>query len=167
MFFSQRLFMFHCCCSLCSLPAEGSTSEKSDLCVCVCDRQKLVLHASKARSLFTEECAMKYRLFISKSEEWMRWTLHTHRQEVGLMSLLLGDVCVDACSCLCLQEGSSCEEAAARPVRSADQHREGGDDAAGESHQGELHLHLHRTWSHDHEGPLTWEQLHITWSCLR
>uniref|UniRef100_A0A671WL71 TANK-binding kinase 1 n=1 Tax=Sparus aurata TaxID=8175 RepID=A0A671WL71_SPAAU len=36
------------------------------------DKQKLVLHASKARSLFTEECAMKYRLFISKSEEWMR-----------------------------------------------------------------------------------------------
>ena len=35
-------------------------------------RQKLVLHATKARSLFTEECAMKYRLFISKSEEWMR-----------------------------------------------------------------------------------------------
>uniref|UniRef100_A0A671WNW0 TANK-binding kinase 1 n=1 Tax=Sparus aurata TaxID=8175 RepID=A0A671WNW0_SPAAU len=35
------------------------------------DKQKLVLHASKARSLFTEECAMKYRLFISKSEEWM------------------------------------------------------------------------------------------------
>lgn len=35
-------------------------------------RQKLVLHASKARTLFTDECAMKYRLFISKSEEWMR-----------------------------------------------------------------------------------------------
>lgn len=40
--------------------------------VVVVDRQKLVLHASKARSLFTEECAMKYRLFISKSEEWLR-----------------------------------------------------------------------------------------------
>uniref|UniRef100_A0A6Q2ZN63 Protein kinase domain-containing protein n=1 Tax=Esox lucius TaxID=8010 RepID=A0A6Q2ZN63_ESOLU len=36
------------------------------------DKQKLVFHASKARSLFTDECAMKYRLFISKSEEWMR-----------------------------------------------------------------------------------------------
>uniref|UniRef100_A0AAZ3QK99 TANK-binding kinase 1 n=1 Tax=Oncorhynchus tshawytscha TaxID=74940 RepID=A0AAZ3QK99_ONCTS len=36
------------------------------------DKQKLVFHATKARSLFTEECAMKYRLFISKSEEWMR-----------------------------------------------------------------------------------------------
>uniref|UniRef100_A0A8C7KK16 TANK-binding kinase 1 n=1 Tax=Oncorhynchus kisutch TaxID=8019 RepID=A0A8C7KK16_ONCKI len=35
------------------------------------DKQKLVFHATKARSLFTEECAMKYRLFISKSEEWM------------------------------------------------------------------------------------------------
>uniref|UniRef100_A0A8K9XC82 TANK-binding kinase 1 n=1 Tax=Oncorhynchus mykiss TaxID=8022 RepID=A0A8K9XC82_ONCMY len=30
------------------------------------DKQKLVFHATKARSLFTEECAMKYRLFISK-----------------------------------------------------------------------------------------------------
>uniref|UniRef100_A0A8C5CAT1 TANK binding kinase 1 n=1 Tax=Gadus morhua TaxID=8049 RepID=A0A8C5CAT1_GADMO len=39
---------------------------------CVFCLQKLVLHATKARSLFTEECAMKYRLFISKSEEWMR-----------------------------------------------------------------------------------------------
>uniref|UniRef100_A0A8C1MQP4 TANK-binding kinase 1 n=1 Tax=Cyprinus carpio TaxID=7962 RepID=A0A8C1MQP4_CYPCA len=35
------------------------------------DKQKLVLHATKARALFTDECAMKYRLFISKSEEWM------------------------------------------------------------------------------------------------
>ncbi|CAB1346318.1 unnamed protein product, partial [Coregonus sp. 'balchen'] len=35
-------------------------------------QQKLVFHATKARSLFTEECAMKYRIFISKSEEWMR-----------------------------------------------------------------------------------------------
>uniref|UniRef100_A0A8C1FKC3 Serine/threonine-protein kinase TBK1 n=1 Tax=Cyprinus carpio carpio TaxID=630221 RepID=A0A8C1FKC3_CYPCA len=30
------------------------------------DKQKLVLHATKARALFTDECAMKYRLFISK-----------------------------------------------------------------------------------------------------
>uniref|UniRef100_A0A4W4G6N4 Protein kinase domain-containing protein n=1 Tax=Electrophorus electricus TaxID=8005 RepID=A0A4W4G6N4_ELEEL len=37
------------------------------------DKQKLVYHATKARTLFTEECAMKYRLFISKSEEWMRY----------------------------------------------------------------------------------------------
>uniref|UniRef100_A0A9J7XQA4 TANK-binding kinase 1 n=1 Tax=Cyprinus carpio carpio TaxID=630221 RepID=A0A9J7XQA4_CYPCA len=36
------------------------------------DKQKLVLHATKARALFTDECAMKYRLFISKSEEWMK-----------------------------------------------------------------------------------------------
>ncbi|PWA22218.1 hypothetical protein CCH79_00017422 [Gambusia affinis] len=37
------------------------------------DKQKLVIHAGKARSLFTDDCAMKYRLFISKSEEWMRY----------------------------------------------------------------------------------------------
>uniref|UniRef100_A0A673K4B2 Serine/threonine-protein kinase TBK1 n=1 Tax=Sinocyclocheilus rhinocerous TaxID=307959 RepID=A0A673K4B2_9TELE len=30
------------------------------------DKQKLVLQATKARALFTDECAMKYRLFISK-----------------------------------------------------------------------------------------------------
>uniref|UniRef100_A0A8B9RK74 Protein kinase domain-containing protein n=1 Tax=Astyanax mexicanus TaxID=7994 RepID=A0A8B9RK74_ASTMX len=36
------------------------------------DKQKLVFHATKARALFTDECAMKYRLFISNSEEWMR-----------------------------------------------------------------------------------------------
>lgn len=46
----------------------------SALSLTLCCRQKLVLHASKARSLFTEECAMKYRLFISKSEEWMRYS---------------------------------------------------------------------------------------------
>lgn len=39
---------------------------------------------------------------------------------------------------LCFQEGSSREEAAARPVGSADQHRERGDHADGESHQGKL-----------------------------
>uniref|UniRef100_A0AAR2JF51 Protein kinase domain-containing protein n=1 Tax=Pygocentrus nattereri TaxID=42514 RepID=A0AAR2JF51_PYGNA len=36
------------------------------------DKQKLVYHATKARALFTDECAMTYRLFISKSEDWMR-----------------------------------------------------------------------------------------------
>ncbi|XP_057710481.1 serine/threonine-protein kinase TBK1 [Corythoichthys intestinalis] len=44
------------------------------------DKQKLVLHAGKARSLFTEECAMKYRLFISKSEEAMRKIHHVRKQ---------------------------------------------------------------------------------------
>uniref|UniRef100_A0A3B3IAK2 Serine/threonine-protein kinase TBK1 n=1 Tax=Oryzias latipes TaxID=8090 RepID=A0A3B3IAK2_ORYLA len=46
--------------------------------------QKLVLHASKARSLFTEECAMKYRLFISKSEEWMK--IHQVRKQLLSLS---------------------------------------------------------------------------------
>ncbi|XP_062373756.1 serine/threonine-protein kinase TBK1 [Sardina pilchardus] len=44
------------------------------------DKQKLVLHATKGRALFTEECAMKYRLFISKSEEWMRKVYHVRKQ---------------------------------------------------------------------------------------
>ncbi|XP_077449505.1 serine/threonine-protein kinase TBK1 [Stigmatopora argus] len=44
------------------------------------DKQKLVLHAGKARSLFTEECAMKYRHFISKSEEAMRKIQHMRKQ---------------------------------------------------------------------------------------
>uniref|UniRef100_A0A8K9WTP4 TANK-binding kinase 1 n=1 Tax=Oncorhynchus mykiss TaxID=8022 RepID=A0A8K9WTP4_ONCMY len=47
---------------------------------------KLVFHATKARSLFTEECAMKYRLFISKSEEWMRKVHHVRKQLIGLTS---------------------------------------------------------------------------------
>uniref|UniRef100_A0A4W6F1W1 Serine/threonine-protein kinase TBK1 n=1 Tax=Lates calcarifer TaxID=8187 RepID=A0A4W6F1W1_LATCA len=53
------------------------------------DKQKLVLHASKARSLFTEECAMKYRLFISKSEEWMRKVHHVRKQLLGLSGQLI------------------------------------------------------------------------------
>uniref|UniRef100_A0A7N6A204 Protein kinase domain-containing protein n=1 Tax=Anabas testudineus TaxID=64144 RepID=A0A7N6A204_ANATE len=53
------------------------------------DKQKLVLHASKARTLFTEECAMKYRLFISKSEEWMRKVHHVRKQLVTLSSQLI------------------------------------------------------------------------------
>ncbi|KAK5849478.1 hypothetical protein PBY51_009119 [Eleginops maclovinus] len=53
------------------------------------DKQKLVLHATKARSLFTEECAMKYRLFISKSEEWMRKVHHVKKQLLGVSSQLM------------------------------------------------------------------------------
>ncbi|KAG7267430.1 hypothetical protein CRUP_021335, partial [Coryphaenoides rupestris] len=52
-------------------------------------KQKLVLHASKARSLFTEECAMQYRLFISKSEEWMRKVHHVRKQLLTLSSQLI------------------------------------------------------------------------------
>uniref|UniRef100_A0A3P9Q1W1 Serine/threonine-protein kinase TBK1 n=1 Tax=Poecilia reticulata TaxID=8081 RepID=A0A3P9Q1W1_POERE len=53
------------------------------------DRQKLVIHAGKARSLFTDECAMKYRLFISKSEEWMK-VHHVRKQLLGLSGQLIG-----------------------------------------------------------------------------
>ncbi|KAJ3612346.1 hypothetical protein NHX12_020622 [Muraenolepis orangiensis] len=54
------------------------------------DKQKLVLHASKARSLFKDECAMKYRLFISKSEEWMRKVHHVRKQLLTLLGQLNG-----------------------------------------------------------------------------
>uniref|UniRef100_A0A3P9Q102 TANK-binding kinase 1 n=1 Tax=Poecilia reticulata TaxID=8081 RepID=A0A3P9Q102_POERE len=54
------------------------------------DKQKLVIHAGKARSLFTDECAMKYRLFISKSEEWMRKVHHVRKQLLGLSGQLIG-----------------------------------------------------------------------------
>ncbi|XP_058273355.1 serine/threonine-protein kinase TBK1 isoform X1 [Hemibagrus wyckioides] len=53
------------------------------------DKQKLVLHATKARALFTEECAMKYRLFISKSEEWMRKVHHVRKQLLSLNNQFL------------------------------------------------------------------------------
>uniref|UniRef100_A0A8C2IVX0 TANK-binding kinase 1 n=1 Tax=Cyprinus carpio TaxID=7962 RepID=A0A8C2IVX0_CYPCA len=48
------------------------------------DKQKLVLHATKARALFTDECAMKYRLFISKSEEWMKKFHHVRKHLLTL-----------------------------------------------------------------------------------
>uniref|UniRef100_A0A8C9TP11 TANK-binding kinase 1 n=1 Tax=Scleropages formosus TaxID=113540 RepID=A0A8C9TP11_SCLFO len=50
---------------------------------------KLVYHASKARSLFTDECAMKYRLFISKSEEWMRKVHHVRKQLLNVTNQLI------------------------------------------------------------------------------
>ncbi|XP_077101578.1 serine/threonine-protein kinase TBK1 isoform X2 [Siphateles boraxobius] len=48
------------------------------------DKQKLVLHATKARALFSDECAMKYRLFISKSEEWMKKFHHVRKHLLSL-----------------------------------------------------------------------------------
>ncbi|XP_036373606.1 serine/threonine-protein kinase TBK1 isoform X1 [Megalops cyprinoides] len=48
------------------------------------DKQKLVLHATKARTLFTEECVMKYRVFISKTDEWMRKVHHVRKQLLNL-----------------------------------------------------------------------------------
>uniref|UniRef100_A0A671WSM7 TANK-binding kinase 1 n=1 Tax=Sparus aurata TaxID=8175 RepID=A0A671WSM7_SPAAU len=79
------------------------------------DKQKLVLHASKARSLFTEECAMKYRLFISKSEEWMRKVHHVKKQLLGLsgqlisiekeVTMLLERAIKVSCTCTCTAPG--------------------------------------------------------------
>ncbi|KAG9338531.1 hypothetical protein JZ751_025587 [Albula glossodonta] len=46
--------------------------------------QKLVLHATKARALFTDECGMKHRLFMSKTEEWMRKVHHVRKQLLTL-----------------------------------------------------------------------------------
>ncbi|KAJ8367600.1 hypothetical protein AAFF_G00314500 [Aldrovandia affinis] len=48
------------------------------------DKQKLVLHATKARTLFTDECSMKHRMFISKAEEWMRKIHHVRKQLLNL-----------------------------------------------------------------------------------
>ncbi|KAG9338585.1 hypothetical protein JZ751_025644 [Albula glossodonta] len=47
-------------------------------------KQKLVLHATKARALFTDECGMKHRLFMSKTEEWMRKVHHVRKQLLTL-----------------------------------------------------------------------------------
>ncbi|KAJ8381222.1 hypothetical protein SKAU_G00020000, partial [Synaphobranchus kaupii] len=53
------------------------------------DKQKLVLHATKARTLFTDECGMKHRLFISKTEEWMRKVHHVRKQLLNLTNQLI------------------------------------------------------------------------------
>ncbi|KAG5845404.1 serine/threonine-protein kinase TBK1 isoform X1 [Anguilla anguilla] len=53
------------------------------------DKQKLVLHATKARTLFTDECGMKHRLFISKTEEWMRKAHHVRKQLLNLTNQLI------------------------------------------------------------------------------
>uniref|UniRef100_A0A670JWD9 Serine/threonine-protein kinase TBK1 n=1 Tax=Podarcis muralis TaxID=64176 RepID=A0A670JWD9_PODMU len=39
------------------------------------DKQKLFLHATKAMTLFKEECVTKYEVFFDKAEDWMRWAL--------------------------------------------------------------------------------------------
>ncbi|XP_047194436.1 serine/threonine-protein kinase TBK1 isoform X3 [Hippoglossus stenolepis] len=71
------------------LPYNEEQIHKFDKSDCVSLRQKLVLHASKSRSLFTEECAMKYRLFISKSEEWMRKLHHVRKQLLAVSGQLI------------------------------------------------------------------------------
>uniref|UniRef100_A0A452IVJ7 Protein kinase domain-containing protein n=1 Tax=Gopherus agassizii TaxID=38772 RepID=A0A452IVJ7_9SAUR len=44
------------------------------------DKQKLNLHATKAISLFKDECVSKYETFLDKAEDWMRKMLHLRKQ---------------------------------------------------------------------------------------
>ncbi|XP_048884104.1 serine/threonine-protein kinase TBK1 [Brienomyrus brachyistius] len=53
------------------------------------DKQKLIFHASKARSLFTDECAKKYRQFISTGDDWMRKVHHVRKQLLNLTNQLI------------------------------------------------------------------------------
>ncbi|XP_054844696.1 serine/threonine-protein kinase TBK1 isoform X1 [Eublepharis macularius] len=48
------------------------------------DKQKLCLHATKAMTLFNEECVSKYKIFLNKAEDWMRKMLHLRRQLLTL-----------------------------------------------------------------------------------
>lgn len=44
------------------------------------DKQKLLLHATKARTLFNDECVVKYQKFLTQTEEWMRKVHHVRKQ---------------------------------------------------------------------------------------
>ncbi|MBN3281488.1 TBK1 kinase, partial [Polyodon spathula] len=44
------------------------------------DKQKLLLHATKARTLFNDECVVKYQKFLAQTEEWMRKMHHVRKQ---------------------------------------------------------------------------------------
>uniref|UniRef100_A0A8C0HJX9 Serine/threonine-protein kinase TBK1 n=1 Tax=Chelonoidis abingdonii TaxID=106734 RepID=A0A8C0HJX9_CHEAB len=44
------------------------------------DKQKLNLHATKAISLFKDECVSKYEAFLDKAEDWMRKIIHLRKQ---------------------------------------------------------------------------------------
>lgn len=48
------------------------------------DKQKLFIHATKAMSLFKEECVSKYAVFLEKSEDWMRKMLPLRKQLLTL-----------------------------------------------------------------------------------
>uniref|UniRef100_A0A674JG42 Serine/threonine-protein kinase TBK1 n=1 Tax=Terrapene triunguis TaxID=2587831 RepID=A0A674JG42_9SAUR len=50
------------------------------------DKQKLNLHATKAISLFKDECVSKYETFLDKAEDWMRKMLHLRKQLLTLTS---------------------------------------------------------------------------------
>ncbi|XP_067420205.1 serine/threonine-protein kinase TBK1 isoform X2 [Emydura macquarii macquarii] len=54
------------------------------------DKQKLNLHATKAISLFKDECVIKYETFLDKAEDWMRKMLHLRKQLLTLNSQCFG-----------------------------------------------------------------------------
>uniref|UniRef100_A0A2D4IWQ2 TANK-binding kinase 1 coiled-coil domain-containing protein n=1 Tax=Micrurus lemniscatus lemniscatus TaxID=129467 RepID=A0A2D4IWQ2_MICLE len=51
------------------------------------DKQKLFLHATKAMTLFKEECVNKYETFLGKAEDWMRKMLLLRKQLLALRKL--------------------------------------------------------------------------------
>ncbi|XP_028602129.2 serine/threonine-protein kinase TBK1 [Podarcis muralis] len=51
------------------------------------DKQKLFLHATKAMTLFKEECVTKYEVFFDKAEDWMRKMLLLRKQLMNLRKL--------------------------------------------------------------------------------
>ncbi|XP_060633509.1 serine/threonine-protein kinase TBK1 isoform X1 [Anolis sagrei] len=51
------------------------------------DKQKLFLHATKAMTLFKEECVSKYEAFLDKAEDWTRKMHHLKKQLMTLRKL--------------------------------------------------------------------------------
>ncbi|KAM4672252.1 serine/threonine-protein kinase TBK1 isoform 2-T6 [Amazona ochrocephala] len=47
-------------------------------------KQKLYLHATKAITLFKDECVSKYDIFLDKAEDWTRKMFHTRKQLLAL-----------------------------------------------------------------------------------
>nr|XP_014340204.1 PREDICTED: serine/threonine-protein kinase TBK1 [Latimeria chalumnae] len=54
------------------------------------DKQKLYLHATRAVSLFKEECYQKFQLFLIQMEDWLRKVLHARKQLLSVASQLIG-----------------------------------------------------------------------------
>ncbi|XP_028664083.1 serine/threonine-protein kinase TBK1 [Erpetoichthys calabaricus] len=48
------------------------------------DKQKLLLHSTKARTLFNDECIQKYQVFLSKADDWMRKAHHIRKHFLSL-----------------------------------------------------------------------------------
>ncbi|XP_044278962.1 serine/threonine-protein kinase TBK1 isoform X2 [Varanus komodoensis] len=51
------------------------------------DKQKLFLHATKAMTLFKEECVSKYDTFLDKAEDWIRKMFNLRKQLLSLRKL--------------------------------------------------------------------------------